>query len=76
MTTATRVLFLPGAGADPNFWRPVGDLLPAQWDKVYFGWPGLGHQPPHPDINGLEDLVRLVEAEIGAGPPGHPAPDS
>lgn len=68
MSIATRLLFLPGAGADPGFWRPVGNRLPAQWDKVYFGWPGLGHQPPRPDVNSLGDLVRLVEAETGDGP--------
>src|SRR6202000_2380728 len=27
-----RLLFLPGAGADPAFWRPLGDRLPASWD--------------------------------------------
>ena len=26
-----RLLFLPGAGADPAFWRPLGDRLPASW---------------------------------------------
>ncbi len=63
-----RLLFLPGAGADPAFWRPLGDLLPAAWDKVYFGWPGLGHQPPDPAVNGLADLVRMVEAQLGDAP--------
>jgi surfactin synthase thioesterase subunit len=55
-----RLLFLPGAGADPAFWRPLGDRLPATWEKVYFGWPGLGAQPPSPDVNGLEDWVSSV----------------
>jgi pimeloyl-ACP methyl ester carboxylesterase len=64
----TRRLFLPGAGADPGFWRPVGDRLPAAWDKVYFGWPGLGRQPPDPAVGGLEDLVGLVEARLGEQP--------
>ncbi|MFN8440346.1 MAG: alpha/beta hydrolase [Caldilineaceae bacterium] len=60
-----RLLFLPGAGADPAFWRPLGDLLPATWEKIYFGWPGIGHQPPSPQVNGLSDLVTLVEASLG-----------
>ncbi len=63
-----RLLFLPGAGADPAFWRPLADRLPAAWDKVHFGWPGLGRQPPNPDINGIADLVTLVEAQLGEQP--------
>lgn len=62
----SRLLFLPGAGADPAFWRPVGDRLLGE--KVYFGWPGLGDQPPSPDVNGFEDLVAMVDAELARGP--------
>ncbi len=68
MTAPPKLIFLPGAGADPDFWRPVGERLPAAWGKVYLGWPGLGHQPPHPQVNGLEDLVGLVEAQTGEAP--------
>ena len=63
-----RLLFLPGAGADPAFWRPLADRLPAAWDKVHFGWPGLGRQPADPTVNGIADLVRLVEAQLGDRP--------
>ena len=63
-----RLLFLPGAGADPEFWTPLADRLPASWDKVRFGWPGLGGQPADPQINGFDDLVRLVEARLGPEP--------
>lgn len=63
-----RLFFLPGAGADPDFWRPVGDRLPDAWDKRYFGWPGIGRQPPHPDVRRFKDLVDLVEAQLGDSP--------
>lgn len=63
-----RLLFLPGAGADPAFWHPLGELLPVTWEKIYFGWPGIGHQPPSPQVNGLDDLVTLVEASLGDEP--------
>jgi pimeloyl-ACP methyl ester carboxylesterase len=56
----TRILFLPGAGASPEFWKPVGSLLPKDWVKEYLGWPGLGDQPHDPSITGIDDLVRLV----------------
>ncbi len=59
-----KVLFLPGAGGSPEFWQPVAHRLPDEWDKVLFGWPGLGSQPHDPKINGIDDLVRLVEAKI------------
>ncbi len=65
---AHRLLFLPGAGADPAFWRTLGERLPAAWDKHYFGWPGLGDQPPDPAVNGIDDLIALVEAELWPGP--------
>jgi pimeloyl-ACP methyl ester carboxylesterase len=55
------ILFLPGAGGNPQFWRPLGDLLPHAWRKTYLGWPGLGTQPHDPTVNGLDDLVALAE---------------
>ena len=59
-----KVLFLPGAGGSPDFWKPVGSHLPAEWPKHYFGWPGLGHQPHDPAIGSLDDLVKLAVREI------------
>ncbi|MDV6329452.1 alpha/beta fold hydrolase [Asticcacaulis sp. 201] len=62
------LFFLPGVGADPGFWRPVGDHLLSNSDKVYFGWPGLGNQPADPGVNGYDDLIALVERQL----PDHP----
>jgi pimeloyl-ACP methyl ester carboxylesterase len=64
-----RLLFLPGAGADPGFWTPLADRLPTAWERVFFGWPGLGHQPADPAVGSLDDLVAMVEAQLGDGPP-------
>ena len=60
----TRILFLPGAGASPDFWKPVGDRLPEAWPKEYLGWPGLGDQPHDPAVKGIDDLLRLVGARM------------
>jgi pimeloyl-ACP methyl ester carboxylesterase len=65
---APRRLFLPGAGGDPAFWWALGDRLPDVWPKHYFAWPGLGDQPPHPAVTGFDDLVAMVEAELGEQP--------
>jgi pimeloyl-ACP methyl ester carboxylesterase len=46
------------------FWYPVGELLPAEWEKVYLAWPGLGGQDVDPGVQGFDDLVRLVEEEL------------
>lgn len=64
----TKILFLPGAGGSPEFWRPVATRLPADWPREYFGWPGLGAQPHDPAIKGLDDLVQLVAAKMESGP--------
>jgi pimeloyl-ACP methyl ester carboxylesterase len=55
-----KILFLPGVGGDPSFWAPVAARLPAAWEKRLLGWPGLGNQPPSPDVNGWDDLSRMV----------------
>jgi pimeloyl-ACP methyl ester carboxylesterase len=62
------LLFLPGAGADPAFWKPLGALLPAEWTKTYVGWPGLGHQLPSPAVTSFSDLVAMAEASLGDSP--------
>ncbi len=60
----TKVLFLPGAGGSPEFWKPVADQLPADWEKVRLGWPGLGDQPHDANINNVDDLVHYVVSHI------------
>jgi pimeloyl-ACP methyl ester carboxylesterase len=59
-----KLIFLPGALGAAAFWHPVGQLLPAEWEKVYLTWPGLGAQDSDPDVQGFDDLVRLVENEL------------
>jgi pimeloyl-ACP methyl ester carboxylesterase len=55
------VMFLPGALGAPEFWHPVGNLLPNEWKKLYLAWPGLGAQDADQSVQGFDDLVRLVE---------------
>ena len=60
----TRILFLPGAGGAPNFWKPVAAALPDTFAKEHFGWPGLGAQPHDPAVRGIDDLVAMVAARM------------
>jgi pimeloyl-ACP methyl ester carboxylesterase len=55
-----RVLFLPGARGDRKFWRPVADLLPARYERVFLEWPGHGSVPPDAQVSSFDDLVALV----------------
>lgn len=59
-----KILFLPGAGGSPAFWKPVASALPTGWQKEHFGWPGLGVQPRDPSVRGMDDLVALVTARM------------
>lgn len=60
----TTILFLPGAGGAPEFWRPVAERLPASMPYQLVGWPGLGVQPHDPAVQGFDDLVRLVRERL------------
>lgn len=59
-----KILFLPGAGGSPDFWKPVAKLLPAGWPWHHFGWAGLGHQPHDPAVRGLDDIAAMVLARM------------
>jgi pimeloyl-ACP methyl ester carboxylesterase len=66
MSPRPRVLFLPGAGGAAEFWTPVAQRLPPDWETVAFSWPGLGDEPGDPAVTGLDDLVDLVAASLTA----------
>lgn len=59
-----KLLFLPGAVGAASFWRPVGDRLPQEWEKIYMSWPGLGAEPPSAAVQTIDDCVRLVERHL------------
>ncbi|WP_047862859.1 alpha/beta fold hydrolase [Archangium gephyra] len=61
---AHHLLFLPGAGGAASFWHPLGAVLPASWRKTYLSWPGLGHEPHEPALQGLDDAVAHAASRL------------
>lgn len=64
MQDAPHLIFLPGIAGDGGFWRPVGERLPGDWDKTYVSYPGLGAQPPSPEVDSMADLLSLAERQL------------
>lgn len=52
-----KLLFLPGASGNTEFWLPVANLLKHQADHFYLKWPGFGSIPADPQVNSMDDLV-------------------
>jgi poly(3-hydroxyoctanoate) depolymerase len=59
-----KLLFLPGASGNTQFWVPVADLLSYPAEKTHLGWPGFGSTPSDPSVHGINDLVDKVVAQI------------
>jgi pimeloyl-ACP methyl ester carboxylesterase len=64
VTMEHHLLFLPGAGGAASFWHPLGALLPVSWRKTYLSWPGLGHEPHEPALQGLDDAVAHAASRL------------
>ena len=60
----TKLLFLPGASGNTQFWHPVAQRLTHPAQQRHIGWPGFGDTPPSPDIAGMQDLATRVLTEI------------
>lgn len=64
MPQPSKLIFLPGAGGSPDFWRPASDLLVHPASRTLLGWPGFGIIASDPRVKGIQDLVELVVDEI------------
>jgi pimeloyl-ACP methyl ester carboxylesterase len=60
----SKLLFLPGASGNAAFWQPLANQLTTDAEKVIVGYPGLGQEPPAPNVKGFDDLVRTVVSQI------------
>jgi pimeloyl-ACP methyl ester carboxylesterase len=66
-SSAEKLIFLPGALGNTQFWKPVSDGLHHPGQREFFAWPGFGGVPLESDVNSIDDLVRRVLASI-SGP--------
>lgn len=60
----SKLLFLPGASGNTEFWRPAAERLSHPAQQIHIGWPGFGSTPPDPSVTGMADLVARVLPEI------------
>jgi pimeloyl-ACP methyl ester carboxylesterase len=58
------LMFLPGASGNVAFWKPVANALRHPGKRQFVAWPGCGGAPTDPDVNGIDDLVSRVVADI------------
>jgi pimeloyl-ACP methyl ester carboxylesterase len=59
-----KLLFLPGAGARADFWRPAGERVLPGRDRHFFSWPGLGDEPHLLGLRSADDLAAMVLKEM------------
>ncbi len=64
MSLPSKLLFLPGASGNTEFWRPLANRLTVGGSRVMLGYPGFGQEPAVPDVNSLDDLVRKVVSHM------------
>lgn len=62
MRRKQRLLFLPGASGNTDFWRPVAERLDEE--SVFQAYPGFGGVAARPDTTGMDDLLALVLDEL------------
>jgi pimeloyl-ACP methyl ester carboxylesterase len=61
------LVFLPGAGGSPSFWRPVADRLADLGPTHLLGYPGFGGLGADPSIHSLDELFDWFLERL---PPG------
>lgn len=50
MTQPEKLIFLPGAGGNGDFWQPLAGKIVHPAEKKLLDWPGFGGVPKRADI--------------------------
>lgn len=64
MLTPSKLLFLPGASGNKEFWKPLADQLKNRAARSFIGYPGFGEEPATPTVTSFSDLVKMVVSHI------------
>jgi pimeloyl-ACP methyl ester carboxylesterase len=64
LLTPSKLLFLPGASGNKDFWKPLANQLNSRAAKSIIGYPGFGQEPAIPAVNSFSDLVGMVVSHI------------
>ncbi|HET9953774.1 MAG TPA: alpha/beta fold hydrolase [Polyangiaceae bacterium] len=59
-----RLLFLPGASGNTEFWRPVAQRLSHPGERGFISYPGFGGVPADPNVRSFDDLISRVAGQI------------
>lgn len=63
-TVPSRLLFLPGALGNCDFWQPIAHQLDIQAEKMLMAYPGFGGILADPSVPSFEDLLDRVVSRI------------
>ena len=64
MSKAKKLLFLPGASGNSQFWMPLAEQLTHPGERQFVRYPGFGDMPADDSINNLEDLCQQIAVYI------------
>lgn len=67
MLVKPNVFFFPGAIGVGDFWSPVAERLPSDWDMALLDWPGAGAVAAAPEVTGYRDLIELAAGAVPDG---------
>lgn len=61
-----KIVFLPGASGNIDFWKPLIDFLPKKYEKEIIGYPGFGSVPEDTSLKNFRDLQKYVTSKINS----------
>lgn len=61
-----KLVFLPGASGNIEFWKPLIEFLPKNYEKQIIGYPGFGNIAEDTSLESFCDLQEYVTGQINS----------
>ena len=61
-----KIIFLPGASGNLDFWKPLIEFLPEKYEKQIIGYPGFGTIAEDTSLKNFSDLEEYVTGKINS----------